>query len=396
MFNPKSNNLLDEQLSVSGLEMQILDFLTGGAKSRNETARKNEKAAKKQQKKIAKKTNKYNEKLDEADKLNYHNLRDYQHESNMRNWQRSKDIQDYEYLAKLQQYQKSQSIGNLQIGLNAEAEAQGISAEMDVVQEAFIQQQFQYDASMSDLKEVYNQGMFDRREQQLTLSGIRSRKQFGQASLLNQLKTQSTLNVLQKEATMVDSLVAQGTAQLGQAGKSTGKTIQSNMAKLQRSLMSLDTEMAGRRESALMQMAELQADATLSEQTVGLNLDKISNSIKNAESEANSNITVQRANMKSLINQSERNIDQISLERNFADVNTRAGMMIFPKRLDYDPVPRKSPERVFVDRMEAMPGFVPKAQQENLWSAGFNTVTKAVGTVAGVASGAAAVKAAWG
>ena len=129
-------------------------------------------------------------------------------------------------------------------------------------------------------------------------------------------------------------------------------------------------------------MAKLQADASLAEASVGLNIERIDNAIADAEDTAASNLEVQRANMKSKINQAERNIKQISLERNFADTNTRAGMMIFPKRLDYDPVPRKSPERVFVDRMEAIPGFVPPAQQENLWAAGFNTVAGAVSTVA--------------
>ncbi len=66
-------------------------------------------------------------------------------------------------------------------------------------------------------------------------------------------------------------------------------------------------------------------------------------------------------------------------------------MMIFPKRMDYDPVHRKPPGRVFVDRMEAIPGFVPPAAQENLWAAGFNTVAGAVSTVAGVASAGSAV-----
>ena len=128
-------------------------------------------------------------------------------------------------------------------------------------------------------------------------------------------------------------------------------------------------------------MAELQADSSLAEASVGLNLERIDNAIENAEGEAAANLEIQRANMKSKISQTERNIKQISLERSFADVNTRAGMMIF-KRLDYDPVPKKPPERVFVDRMEAIPGFVPPTAQENLWAAGFNTVAGAVSTVA--------------
>tara|TARA_R100000081_G_scaffold75160_1_gene41565 strand:- start:50 stop:1105 length:1056 start_codon:yes stop_codon:yes gene_type:complete len=300
----------------------------------------------------------------------------------MRNWQRSAEIQDFQYLSQLQQFQKSQAIGNAQLGLNAEAEAQGIQGEQAVIEEAFIQNQFEHDASMGNLKEAYTQGMFDRRDQQIQLRGIKSKQKFGIANLQNELKQQSTQNAMNKESAMIDSLVAQGTAQLGQAGKSTAKGVQANMAALQRSLMALDTEMSGRRVSAHLQMAELQADASLAEASVGLNIERIDNAIADAEDTAASNLEVQRANMKSKINQAERNIKQISLERNFADTNTRAGMMIFPKRLDYDPVPRKSPERVFVDRMEAIPGFVPPAQQENLWAAGFNTVAGAVSTVA--------------
>ena len=50
------------------------------------------------------------------------------------------------------------------------------------------------------------------------------------------------------------------------------------------------------------------------------------------------------------------------------------------------------PERVFVERMEAIPGFVPKAQQENLWAAGVARVGAAV--AAGFTAGAGAIGAA--
>lgn len=382
MFNPKEN-LLDQQLAESGLEMQFLkDLLTGGAHSRNEAARKNEKEARKHQKKIAKLTNKHNDLLDAADKENYRRQRDFAHESNIRNWERSKEIQDFQYLSQLKQYQKSQAIGNKQLRLNAKAAAQGIAAETSIIEEAFIQQQFQHQASMSDLKEAYTQGMFERRDQNIKLAGIRSQKQFGMANLMNELGQQETKTALQKESAMVDNLISEGTAQLGQAGKSTAKGLQANMASLQRGLMTLDAEMSGRRVSAHLQMAELQTDASLAEMSVGLNLERIDNDIANAEAEAESNLKIMRANMKSKINTAKRNVKQISLERKFADVNTKAGMMIFPKRLSYDPKPRKPPERIFVDRMEVIPGFVPQAQQENLWAAGFNTVAGAVSTVA--------------
>ena len=155
------------------------------------------------------------------------------------------------------------------------------------------------------------------------LGGIKDKERFGIANVVNELKVQETQNALQKESSMIDSLVARGTAQLGQAGKSSAKGVQANMAALQRSLMALDTEMSGRRVSAHLQMAELQADASLAEASVGLNLERIDNAIENAEGEAAANLEVQRANMKSKISQTERNMKQISLERKFADVNTR-------------------------------------------------------------------------
>ena len=391
MFNPKET-ILDQQLAESGLEMQFfLDLITGGAAGRNETARDNQKAAEKQQEEIADLTNEHNDKLDKADRQNYYNMRNFAHESNLRNWERSAEIQDFQYLSQLKQYQKSQAVGKAQLGLNAQAAAQGVADEMATIEEAFIQQQFQHESSMSDLKEAYTQGMFDRRDQNIKLLGIRSQKEFGMASLMNELDQQVTQNALQKESAMIDNLVNEGTAQLGQAGKSTAKGLQANMASLQRSLMALDTEMSGRRVSAHLQMAELQTDASLAEMSVGINLERIDNSIANAEAAAEGNIKVMRANMKSKLNQTVRDVKQIGLERKFSDVNTKAGMMIFPERLDYDPKPRLEPERIFVDRMEVIPGFVPEAQQENLWAAGFNTVSQAVGTVASAATGVGAI-----
>ena len=119
MFNPK-DNLLDQQLAVSGLEMQFFkDLITGGAHSRNKAAKKAEKKQREYNEKIAKLTNEHNDKLDAADKENYHMMRDFSHESNMQNWQRSSEIQDFQYLSQLQQFQKSQAIGNAQMGLNA-------------------------------------------------------------------------------------------------------------------------------------------------------------------------------------------------------------------------------------------------------------------------------------
>jgi hypothetical protein len=382
MFNPKEN-LLDQQLAVSGLEMQFFkDLITTGAYSRNKKAKKNEKNAKKQAAKVAKIQNEHNDKLDEADKANYQAMRDFTHETNVRNWERGKEIQDYQYTAQLNQYFKSQAIGQQQLRLNEQAMDIAIEGERAAINEAFIQQNFQHQESMAALKQTYAEQGINRAEQNIQLAGIKNRQQFGAMSIENQLKQQREQTGLQKESAMVDSLVAQGTAQLGQTGKSTAKAQQANMASLHRSLMALDTELSGKKLTAAIQMAELNADASLSKMGVGLNLKRIENAIADAESSAKGNIEVLKANMQSLMSQAERNVKQIQLERNVADANTRAAMMIKPQRLSYDPEPELPPERVFVDRMKVIPGFVPSAQQENLWSAGISTVGSVVSTVA--------------
>jgi len=393
-FNPKGNSILDEQLAVSGLEMNWGFAAIGAAASifggimgsrsasrSNRAARKAEKERKEYEKKVAKLTNEHNDKLDAADKANYYAMRDYSHETNLQNWQRGAEIQDFKYLNTLKQYQKDQAIGNAQLGLNAQAEADGIQAEQDAIKEAFIQQQFQHQDNMSALKQAYFDGNIGRREQGLALQGIKNRKKFAGENLQAEMEQAATQNALSKETAMVESLMAQGTTQTGQAGKSTAKAQQANRANLHRSLMALESELSGRNKKAAIAMAEINADASLAEMGVGLNLSKIENAIQNAEATAQGNEEVLRANMKSAIRQTEQNIKQITLERKYADVNTRANMMLFPERLSYDPVPEMPPEREFVDRMEAIPGFVPPAQQQSTWAP----------LISGVASGASAL-----
>ncbi len=75
MFNPKEN-LLDQQLAESGLEMHIFGFLDGGAGKRNKQRKEAEKGQKKHNEKIANLTNKHNKKLDAAEKANYYAMRD--------------------------------------------------------------------------------------------------------------------------------------------------------------------------------------------------------------------------------------------------------------------------------------------------------------------------------
>jgi hypothetical protein len=396
MFNPKEN-LLDQQLAVSGLEMSwgfaaigagmsVLGGIMGSrsASRSNKAAREAERKQREHNEKVAKLTNEHNDKLDAADKANYYAMREYSHETNLRNWQRGAEIQDFQYLNTLKQYQKDQAIGNAQLGLNAVAEADGIQAEQDAIKEAFIQHNFQHQDNMSALKQAYFDGNIGRQEQGLQLEGIQNRKKFAGQNLQADMMQMASQNALSKETAMVESLMAQGATQTGQAGKSTAKAQQANRANLHRSLMALESELSGRNKKAAIAMAEINADASLQELGVGLNLSKIENAIENAEATAQGNQEVMRANMQSAIRQAEQNIKQITLERKYADVNTRANMMLFPERLSYDPAPEMPPEREFVDRMEAIPGFVPPAQQQSTWAPLISGIASAATNLHGV------------
>ena len=397
MFNPKEN-LLDQQLSVSGLEMSwvgaavsagtaIIGGIMGSseASKQNAAAKKAEEAQRKYQAKVARKTNKYNAKLDAADKANYYAMRDYSYETSLQNWQRGREIQDFQYAQQLKQYQRSAAIADAQLGLNAPGEALGFEAEQAAIEELFTQQQFQHRQSMDALKQTYVEQNINQQEQFQTLQGIRSRKEFGGLSFQNTVEQLMTQGALAKESEMVKSLVAQGATQAaGQAGKSTAKTQQSNMAQLHRGLMALESELSGKYKQAAIQMAELNADSSLQEAGVGLNVERIQAAINNAETDAKFNLDTMRESMKSVIRQSQRNIEQIRLEREVADLNTNAGRMLFPERMPYDPEPVMPPERVFVDRMKAIPGFVPPAQQQSTWAPliqGFSSAASSLASV---------------
>ena len=400
MFNPKEN-LLDQQLAVSGLEMSIAPALAlagvsavtsiaGGimgasqAASSNSAAKKAQKEQEKFQKEIAERTNEHNDKLDAADKANYYAMREFNHETAMGQWQRNAEVQDFQFLNQLKQYQKSQAIGNAQVGLNAQAAVQGVQAEQAAIQEAFIEQQFEHENNLSALKNAYTEQNFNRQETFVQLAGIRSKRDFGNVSFQNTIDQLMEQGAMQKETAMVESLLAEGTIQAtGQAGKSTAKAKQANAAALQRSLMSLSSEINGTYKKAAVQLAELNVDASLQEAGVGLNLQRIDNAIQNAEAEATGNLEVMRANMKSTIAQTVRDVQQISLDRQYADINTQANMMLKPERLSYDPAPRLPPERIFVERMEAIPGYTPPPQQQSVWAPLFSGISGAASAAMG-------------
>ena len=404
MFNPKSNNLLDDQLAVSGLEMAIViapavaaagisaaGSIVGGifgarsASKKNAAAKKQQKKQKKFAKKTAKLTNKHNAKLDEADRANYYAMRDFNYDVQLKDWQRGAEIQDYNYLQSLKRFQKSLAISGQQFGLNSLGEQQALASEQDALREAFIQQQFQRRGMFDELQQTFAEANLSKDEQFNQLAGIKNRRDFGRFSFANTVNTLMEQNNLAKETQLVEGLVEQGAIQAtAQAGKTASKAQQSSLAKMQRGLMGLESELSGNAKKAAIQLAELNTSLNLEKEGIGINLQRIDNTIQNAKQETKFNLDVMRENMRSNIDETQRNIEKIRLDRATADLNTRAGMMLFPDRIPYAPRPELPPERVFVERQKAIPGYVPPAQQQSVWAPLVSGVASAAGSIASI------------
>jgi|11BtaG_2_1085332.scaffolds.fasta_scaffold00565_2 hypothetical protein len=340
-------------------------FGASSAADKNRKAREEARNQRKAAKKVQRSTNNYSRQLDKADKANYEAEREFSHKNNLKTWERGKEIQDYEYLKQLKLYEKSQQISNQQQDLNALAGTQAIDAELDAIDDMFLQQQFQNETSLTNLKKTYFEAATSTKEQGLKSLQISTNKNLGLASLQNTIQQARSKTAMDKESALIEGLIEQGKSSLGQAGVSSAKRQQSNTAALQRGLMSLERQMTGEVTQAQIKMLELSADASLQQLGVGLNLDRISNSVTEAEAEADYNKKVSKANMDSFLAQSARNIKDIELQKQFADLNTEASEILFPERLSYNPKPELPPERIFVPRMEVEAGYVATPAQQS-------------------------------
>ncbi len=469
MFNPKGSHLLDEQLAVSGLEMNWVGAVIGAAtavaggimghnqaKSNNNTAKNNRRSQKKHNKRVADQTNRYNAEVDENQQANYYAMRDFNQEVAMSNWERGKEIQDYEFDSAMKQFEKSEAIGSAQLGLNSQDAVLAIESEERALNDAFLQKQFSITDSkvalqdelqrqnlesqavklnlkksqseakfsskqqLSGLQQTYAEQNINRQEQYTQLQGIRSRQQTGTASIENTIEELTAQGNVQKETAMIEGLLAEGKASLGQAGKSSAKAKQASRAQLQRSLMALSSELSGKRKQAGIQLAELNAEMSLAKTGIGLNLQRIGTTISGAERDTSltlrrisrtqelekenallqaqgitdainianrdyvQNLQMIDANYESAKSQSELNIENIGLQKQYADLNTEAGMMLKPERLPYNPKPQEPPEHIFIKSQKAIPGFVPSPAMQNVYAPLVQGIGSAASQVVGV------------
>ena len=289
MFNPKEN-LLDQQLAVSGLEMQIDPFsaisagmsIFGGIMGRSDAKRQN-KAAKKaaeEQRKAAQAaadaTNKYNAEAFAAEKQNYFNNKAFQYETSVRNWKYNQAIRDYEYKTVVERYGRSVENTENQLIFNSIAAIDAYEAEQAATQDILVEDAFN------------------------------------------------------KQASMVERLQAQGEAQMGQAGVSRNKRMQSRLAGIDRN--------------------------------------------RSISDEAVENALVQ----------SQRNMRQIDLQKYAADMQAKASMMIRPEAVPDLPKPVMGPDRIFVEPMKATPAYVPPAMQVSTMAPLISGLGSAASTLQGV------------
>jgi len=399
MFNPKGSHLLDEQLAVSGLEMNIAEVLAGisavssifggisgasSASKQNAAAKKNARKQQKEQKKVAKLTNKHNAKLDKAEKANYEAEKQFQYENRVIQHEFDNQIVDIQNAAARARFEKSEQISALNFGLNEIGEAQAIEAQMSSIQDKFLEQQFASETALSALKSTYFNQNINKQKEYVTLQGIRNKQNIGSAQIQSTIKDLMTKTALAKESNQVEALIAEGKASLGQAGGARIKRKQSVKAGLQRSLHGLSIELSGKRKQAALELVQLYADTSLEQTGVGLNLQVIDNTITSAEEDAAHNQEVLKADMESFLKQSARNVSEISLRKTTADINVLASKMIKPVDTPYAPAPRETPERIFVERMKVRPGFVPAPTQQSVIAPLISGIGKAAGSLSSV------------
>lgn len=289
MFNPKGTSLIDEQLAVSGLEMHWVGAaisagtaIIGGIMGSSAASRQN-KAAKKaaeEQRKAAKEaadaTNKYNAEAFAAEKENYFNNKAFQYDTAVKNWKHNQTIKDYEYKTVVERYGKSVENTENQLIFNSIAAVDA------------------YEAEQSSLEDIRVEDAFN------------------------------------KQGSLVDRLQQEGQAQMGQAGVSRNKAIQSRLAGIGR------------------------------------------------------NAAISDASLASSVEQSQRNMRAITLQKYAADMQAKASMMIRPEALPNIPRPELGPDAIFVEPMKATPTYVPPAKQVSTMAPLISGIGSAASSLASV------------
>ena len=229
MFNPKGGNILDEQLAVSGLEMNIAGVLAGigavasiaggimgasATSSANRRAEANYQGQKKAAKKVADRTNEYNREVFATDLQNYYNNREYEWETTLKNYKYNQSIQDYNYTAAMAQYAAS----------------------------------------------------VENTEQQLVYNSLAAQEaQESEQAALNEILAE---DAFQREGLLIEQMKTEGRSALLQAGRSKAKAMQSNVAAAGRDLAVMSASVEAARAQSGRNMRDIALGKFIDDQNV--------------------------------------------------------------------------------------------------------------------------------
>jgi hypothetical protein len=174
------------------------------------------------------------------------------------------------------------------------------------------------------------QGSVEATQEQLTYNSVAQRQAVeSEQAAFNEIMAQ---DAFQREGMLIEQLQNEGKAAMMQAGGSRTKAIQSTVAEVGR------------------------------------------------------NSAILRASLMSAGVQSQRNLRDIAMSRYADDIKARNAMMIEPERLPDIPKPTMAPERIFVEPMAALPGYIPAPATQSAAAPIFQGLSSAAATVGGIAS----------
>ena len=174
------------------------------------------------------------------------------------------------------------------------------------------------------------QGSVEATQEQLTYNSVAQRQAVeSEQAAFNEIMAQEAF---QREGMLIEQLQNEGKAAMMQAGGSRSKAIQSTIAEVGR------------------------------------------------------NSAILRASLMSSGVQSQRNLRDIAMSRYADDIKARNAMMIAPERLPDIPKPTMAPERIFVEPMAALPGYIPGPATQSAAAPIFQGIASAAATVGNMAT----------
>ena len=408
-FSPKNNNLIDQELATSGLEMNIWGAVAaiGGAifggissanqaASSNKQAKKNQKKQEKYNKLVANYQNKYNKKFDEVEKENYEKVSQFNYDQAVKNVKYQNTLIDFQHLQALKQYEKSLAIYDTEKGLNKESKKLALENEEQAIADAKKIAENAVEDNKVALKKALLSAGIQKQQQKTALKTIASQEQLSQAKIQQELNQKTEQTALAKQNKVVEGIIQDGKAALTAPGRSGKKAKQAGRAAIALAINSLDIELEGSRRRAALGLVEVEKMTGLQSQQVADSIDAIDETIELDFKNYNFNADVIEDNLKSQIEAIKQNVKQIKLDTMVAQLDTKSNMMLYPEKGKYIPIPTPPPAKIFIDKMKAIPGYTPQAMQQSVFGAAVGGALDGASTGLSIAGGIHSVNEAFG